>query len=119
MIITNNSNILSLRYYLRYLIFGTIFLAIIGSLFIFGTNVIWQFKLYTLLFLIFTTLLFPVARYVMDSIVGFAYEDTVVISTEIGSLLVNFMIWAFSLFIAPFILVGITYNKIKATAQSK
>lgn len=94
---------LNRQYYFRQLFFG----AIIGAVFLFAPKSI---ALGQCLFVIVTTLLYPYARFVYESIVNFIVGNNVFIGNAILMLSVKMMTmvicWAMAIFIAP---VGLAY----------
>lgn len=109
---------LSVRYYFRQLIFG-----ILVSAFVFymatqgGKNI----QLGTLAFIGLNTLLYPYARFVYESVVGFVMGENVFFVNAPLMLITKFitmsMCWGLSVFIAPIGLAYLYYHHSKAEPQ--
>lgn len=101
MIIQDSDSHLDMSYYLRFLVLGLVLSLLIGSLAIAKSDMGFATKSMFVTFLIVNSLLFPFSRYAIDCIISFAYGSSMIIKSEIGSIYINFCLWALTTVIAP------------------
>ncbi len=98
---------LSPQYYFRQLFFG---LVVAAFVFFMSTQDGRSMPLGTVFFIVASTLLYPYARFVYESIVGFIMGENVFFVNAILMLITKFMTmaicWVLALFIAP---IGLAY----------
>lgn len=105
---------LSAQYYFRQLFFGGLMLALGLFMVLNGKG---SMKLDVIAMLVLNTLLYPYARFVYESILGFVVGDNVFWVNPLLLLLVKLftmiLCWMFALFIAPVGLVYLYYHHSK------
>lgn len=107
MIIQSSSNSgFSKKYYMRFVILGFIFSMIFALFCLFAVEISAAPLTLILILLVANMLLFPFSRYTIDSIINFAYDDSMIIKSEVGSLAINFFLWALAMVVAPFYLLS-------------
>lgn len=114
MIIQHDSLDLDTNYVVRYLLLGILFYWVVYSAFLsdlaIGNTLSVAFAVYFAICVI----LFPIAKYTVDKFVNFAMGGSILVFSVLFGLFCSFLIWAFAPFIAPFIVIGLAYSKIKA-----
>lgn len=97
---------LSKEYYLRQLLFGSVFTAIMVFM-MFRTG---RFDAGVIIFTLLSTLLYPYSRFVYESIVDFIFGNNTFFINSIFFLLIKMftmlICWNFAIFIAP---IGLIY----------
>lgn len=120
MIIQSSSNSgFSKTYYMRFLILGFVFSMIFALFCLFAVEISAAPLTLILIFLIANMLLFPFSRYTIDSMINFAYDDSMIIKSEVGSLAINFFLWALAMFVAPFYLLGYVLKAVKKSVSKQ
>lgn len=109
---------LSPQYYFRQFVFGLIFSAFI---FYIATHAGKNIQYGILAFAAINTLLYPYARFVYESVIGFIMGDNVFFINAIFMIVTKLftmsMCWTLSLFIAPVGLAYLYYHHSKTAAQ--
>lgn len=112
MIIQSSSNSgFSKTYYMRFVVLGFIFSMIFALFCLFAVEISAAPLTLILVLLVANMLLFPFSRYTIDSMINFAYDDSMIIKSEVGSLAINFFLWALAMVVAPFYLLGYAVKK--------
>lgn len=110
---------LSTQYYIRQLIFGILIAAFVYYMSTQGGNQSIQPGM--MLFIIVSTFLYPYARFVYESVIGYIMGENIFFMNAILMLIVKFitmtLCWAFSIFIAPVGLLYLYFQHSKAGAQ--
>lgn len=120
MIIQSSSNSgFSKMYYMRFVILGFIFSMIFALFCLFAVEISAAPLTLILILLVANMLLFPFSRYTIDSMINFAYDDSMIIRSEVGSLAINFFLWALAMFVAPFYLLGYALKAVKKSVSKK
>lgn len=120
MIIQSSSNSgFSKMYYMRFVILGFIFSMIFALFCLFAVEISAAPLTLILILLVANMLLFPFSRYTIDSMINFAYDDSMIIKSEVGSLAINFFLWALAMFVAPFYLLGYALKAVKKSVSKK
>ncbi len=109
---------LSAQYYFRQFIFG---LLVSAFVFYMSTQGGKNIQLGALAFITLNTFLYPYARFVYESVVGFVMGENVFFINAIFMLITKFitmsMCWVLSIFIAPVGLAYLYYHHSKAEPQ--
>lgn len=120
MIIQSSSNSgFSKTYYMRFVILGFIFSMIFALFCLFAVEISAAPLTLILILLVANMLLFPFSRYTIDSMINFAYDDSMIIKSEVGSLAINFFLWALAMFVAPFYLLGYALKAVKKSVSKQ
>lgn len=120
MIIQSSSNSgFSKTYYMRFVILGFIFSMIFALFCLFAVEISAAPLTLILILLIANMLLFPFSRYTIDSMINFAYDDSMIIKSEVGSLAINFFLWALAMFVAPLYLLGYALKALKKSVSKQ
>lgn len=120
MIIQSSSNSgFSKMYYMRFVILGFIFSMIFALFCLFAVEISAAPLTLILILLVANMLLFPFSRYTIDSMINFAYGDSMIIKSEVGSLAINFFLWALAMFVAPFYLLSYALKAVKKSVSKK
>ena len=108
-----SSNGITKKYYIRFAVLGLIFSLILASFFIFAVDTATIPLIVILSVFAANMLLFPFSRYVIDSVINFAYDDGMLVKSEIGSIVINFFLWALAIFVAPLYLLGYVFKTVR------
>lgn len=120
MIIQSSSNSgFSKTYYMRFVILGFVFSMIFALFCLFAVEISAAPLTLILFLLTANMLLFPFSRYTIDSMINFAYGDSMIIRSEVGSLAINFFLWALAMFVAPFYLLGYALKAVKKSVSKQ
>ena len=120
MIIQSSSNSgFSKTYYMRFVILGFVFSMIFALFCLFAVEISAAPLTLILILLVANMLLFPFSRYTIDSMINFAYDDSMIIKSEVGSLAINFFLWALAMFVAPFYLLSYALKAVKKSVSKK
>lgn len=120
MIIQSSSNSeFSKTYYMRFLVLGFIFSIIFALFCLFAVEIAAAPLTLILILLVANMLLFPFSRYAIDSMINFAYDDSMIIKSEVGSLAINFFLWALAMFVAPFYLISYVLKAVKKSVSKQ
>lgn len=120
MIIQSSSNSgFSKTYYMRFVILGFVFSMIFALFCLFAVEISAAPLTLILILLVANMLLFPFSRYTIDSMINFAYDDSMIIKSEVGSLAINFFLWALAMFVAPFYLLGYLFKAVKKSVSKR
>ena len=107
---------LNLAYYLRHLVFGVAFAALI----VFSIYSNRSIDFWTYLFIIVNTLLYPYSRFVYEQVMGFILGNTVfvfpIIILMMAKVFTMALCWFLAIFIAP---LGLAYLYYYHTKQEK
>jgi len=116
---SSSSGKFSKTYYMRFLVLGFIFSIIFALFCLFAVEIAAAPLALILILLIANMLLFPFSRYTIDSMINFAYDDSMIIKSEIGSLAINFFLWALAVFVAPFYLLTYALKAVKRSVSKQ
>ena len=120
MIIQSSSNSgFSKTYYMRFVILGFIFSMIFALFCLFAVEISAAPLTLILILLVANMLLFPFSRYTIDSMINFAYDDSMIIKSEVGSLAINFFLWALAMVVAPFYLLSYALKAVKKSVSKQ
>lgn len=107
---------LTASYYIREFLFGLIFVALFGMR-IYKVSVLTTEDIYLIIFLAVSAFLYPYARFVYHSIIGFFLGDNVFFVNAIFMLVVKFIMmsfcFVFAIIIAPIGLIYLYYYHTK------
>lgn len=102
-----NHSVIDRTYYLRFFFLSASFSFLLALFAIYAVDMPVLPLIMVIGFLIANTLLFPFARASFDSFLAFAFGDDFVFVSILGSLFINFHLWAFTFIFAPLYFLGV------------